>query len=90
MGLDYKLNSGTLRPNASVAYLDRDVYVDFSVGFDPQIRGIDFGFGIGGLGGMTTPAPAAGGAIVTTPTTPTTPTIPTTPTTLTTPTTDAS
>ncbi len=59
LGLDYKFGSGGLRPTVGAAYLDRDVYGDFSLGLDMQGGGMDYGVGIGGLGGMRNPAPAA-------------------------------
>jgi len=50
LGLDYKIESGTWRPNVGLAYLDNSYYVDLSLGLDSGT--IDYGVGIGGLGGM--------------------------------------
>ena len=52
LGLDYKLGTGAWRPNVGVAYLNNDAYVDFSLGLDLQNREMDYGIGVGGLGGM--------------------------------------
>jgi hypothetical protein len=52
LGVDYKFANGAVRPNIGVGYLDQDVYTDFSVGIDMQSRDMDFGIGVGGLGGM--------------------------------------
>ncbi|WP_322865365.1 hypothetical protein U5922_003635 [Aquicoccus sp. G2-2] len=48
LGLDYKINSGSWRPNVGAAWLDNNVYGDLSIGYDLGARGIDFGAGLGG------------------------------------------
>ena len=57
LGLDYNLQSQSLRPSIGVAYLDREFYVDATVGIDLDSNELDFGLGIGGL--STTQLPAA-------------------------------
>jgi len=52
LGLDYKINSQSLRPAIGAAYLDNDVYGEVSVGFDTGAQAIDFGLGVGGWGGF--------------------------------------
>ncbi len=52
LGVDYNFRNGSIRPNIGAAYLDNDVYTDFSVGVDMLTRNADFGIGIGGLSGM--------------------------------------
>ncbi|MEZ5714988.1 MAG: hypothetical protein R3D85_07350 [Paracoccaceae bacterium] len=48
IGLDYKINSQSFRPNIGAAWLDNDVYGDLSLGYDFGAQGVDFGVGIGG------------------------------------------
>lgn len=52
LGVDYKFNSSTWRPNVGVAYLDNDMYMDLSLGVDMQSRTMDYGVGLGGLANM--------------------------------------
>ena len=59
LGIDYMLNSGSWRPNVGVAYLKEDYYVDFTLGVGALSGEIDYGIGIGGLGGMQSATPAA-------------------------------
>ena len=59
LGLDYNIRSNSLRPNAGLAYLDCDFYVDLNTGFSPQTQGIDFGIGVGGLTHMQSCSPFA-------------------------------
>ncbi|MDQ2089329.1 hypothetical protein [Marimonas arenosa] len=48
LGLDYKINSQSLRPSIGAAWLDRDVYGDLSLGYDFGAQSVDFGLGLGG------------------------------------------
>lgn len=48
LGVDYKINSQSLRPSIGAAYLDDDVYGDLSLGYDFGAQNIDFGVGLGG------------------------------------------
>ena len=50
LGIDYNITGGTWRPNVGVAYLQDDYYVDLSLGLTGGY--VDYGAGIGGLGGM--------------------------------------
>jgi len=50
LGIDYKLESQTWRPNVGLAYLQDDFYVDLSLGLDGGY--VDYSAGIGGLAGM--------------------------------------
>lgn len=63
LGVDYKLTSGSFRPNVGVAYLDEDFYVDLNAGYDINAGDMDFGIGAGGLGNMRSP----GGTMTITP-----------------------
>ena len=47
LGLDYKINAQSFRPNVGVAYFDNDVYGDINIGYDLGAQGIDFGVGVG-------------------------------------------
>jgi len=50
LGIDYNISSGTWRPNVGVAYLQDDIYMDLSLGLSDGF--VDYGVGIGVLGGM--------------------------------------
>lgn len=50
LGLDYKLQSQSFRPNIGVAYMENDWYSDLSVGYDLGAGAVDFGLGAGGWG----------------------------------------
>ena len=50
IGLDYKINSQSFRPNIGAAWLDDDVYGDLSLGYDLGDQSVDFGVGLGGWG----------------------------------------
>ena len=50
LGMDYRFDSGTWRPNVGAAYLDNDFYLDLSRGLTDGY--VDYGAGIGVLGGM--------------------------------------
>ena len=52
IGLDYKINSQSLRPNIGAVWLDDDIYGDLSIGYDFGAQDIDFGLGVGGWGGF--------------------------------------
>jgi hypothetical protein len=52
LGIDYKFASGTWRPTVGAAYLDNDIYLDLNLGFDTGSGLLDYGIGVGGLGGM--------------------------------------
>lgn len=57
VGLDYKLESESLRPTIGAAWLEDDYYADLSVGYDSGSNRIDFGAGIGLAGNTWRPAP---------------------------------
>ena len=59
LGLDYMFGSGAWRPLVGVAYLDDNYYLDFSLGLGTQSGELDYGIGIGGLGGMQSDSPPA-------------------------------
>lgn len=50
IGLDYKINSQSLRPSVGAAWLDNDIYGDLSLGYDFGAQSVDFGAGLGGWG----------------------------------------
>ena len=50
LGIDYRFDSATWRPNVGAAYLDDSFYVDLSLGLSGGY--VDYGAGIGVLGGM--------------------------------------
>ena len=57
-GIDYKLESDSFRPALGAAYLDRNAYVDVTVGVDIQTGALDFGIGTGKLWNSQGPAVA--------------------------------
>ena len=48
IGADYKFGTGSFRPTVGAAYLDEDVYIDLSLGYDLGLGALDYGIGIGG------------------------------------------
>lgn len=69
IGLDYKLRSNSWRPNAGVAYLDEDFYIDLSVGYDFNAGEVDFGAGLGLTNNVKKTAPVTPAATPTVTTT---------------------
>ncbi|MDU8926247.1 hypothetical protein RXV86_02510 [Alisedimentitalea sp. MJ-SS2] len=49
LGIDYKFETQSFRPAIGAAYLDHNIYVDATVGFDLQTNTLDFGVGTGML-----------------------------------------
>ena len=52
LGVEYKFSSQSFRPTVGAAYLDKNAYVDLSLGYDINVGAVDFGIGLGGLGNM--------------------------------------
>ena len=46
-GMDYLFSSKALRPNVGAAYLDKDYYVDLTVGYNLKSKAADYGIGGG-------------------------------------------
>lgn len=56
LGVDYLFNSGAWRPNVGAAYIDDDVFIDFSLGFGG--KEMDFGVGIGPIDSSSDSTPS--------------------------------
>lgn len=57
IGLDYMFKAKRVRPTVGAAYLGDNGYIGLDMGFDLNGGGIDFGLGVGGVGGAKKAAP---------------------------------
>lgn len=46
-GMDYLFGSKAFRPNVGAAYIDKDFYVDLTVGYNLKAKAVDYGVGGG-------------------------------------------
>ena len=44
-GMDYLFSSKAFRPNIGAAYIDKDFYVDLTVGYNLKAKAVDYGVG---------------------------------------------